>query len=250
VTTSNHILAIEISNPGAGSRSIGAGKSSGPSVAVGRFAGASVEVLGEEMLRSQTSDTGRLGGHDDDLLPAIDRLCVRAGVVPKSIGRVAVSVGPGGYTSVRIACAAGKMIALANHAVCVSVPTGLGVWQGVDPAVRAKPFAIALASKGETFYLQAADMDGLAGDGRLAGVEAIDAFADQRVGVLIADQHFGAACRARAEARGIQIVEPVFSAENVLLASARLAPIDPAHLLPVYPREPEAVALWKAKTAK
>lgn len=249
MTHSDHMLAIEISNPGAGVRALAAGGVSGPSVALGRLSGSAIEVIGEESLRSQTSDTGRSGGHDDDLLPAIDRLCARLGVDRRTIGRVAASIGPGGYTSVRIAVAAAKMIALANGGSCVGVPTALGVWHGAPAALRSSPLAIVLASKGESFYMQRADGRGLLGSGGLATPEAIDGLADEGVRTIMADQHFPSAARARAAARGMQVVEPVFAARSVLQAAVTLEPVDPAALVPVYPREPEAVSLWKTRKA-
>src|SRR5262249_3389104 len=100
------VLAIEASNP-----SVGAG------VAIGRRRwGGGVEVLGVSPVRQGNRE-------EDDLMPAVDRVCRGAGVAPREIGVVAVSVGPGGYTAVRVAAAAGKMIAEGVAARCIAVPT-------------------------------------------------------------------------------------------------------------------------------
>ena len=95
-------LAIEASNP-----SCTAG------VAIGSRTGG---LLGVEAVAAGD-------GRHDDLMSAIDRLAKRAGVGPRDIGRVAVSIGPGGYTALRIAVAAAKMMCEALRASCVAIPT-------------------------------------------------------------------------------------------------------------------------------
>jgi hypothetical protein len=44
------------------------------------------------------------------------------------------------------------------------------------------------------------------------------------------------------------IVEPVFDPAACLELAARLPDIEPALLLPLYPREPEAVTLWRRRS--
>jgi hypothetical protein len=69
-------------------------------VALGRVVtGVGAELLAREPLRSDHR-------HEDDLMPAIDRLFRAAGASPKDIRRVAVSAGPGGFTGLRSAIAA------------------------------------------------------------------------------------------------------------------------------------------------
>jgi tRNA A37 threonylcarbamoyladenosine modification protein TsaB len=103
-----YCLAIETSNPSINAEvALGVLRESGaPS--------AGVDCITVEPVRE-------VGRNEDDLLPAIDRACRRAGIAARQIARVGVSVGPGGYTSLRVACAAGKMIAEAVGALCVPV---------------------------------------------------------------------------------------------------------------------------------
>ncbi|MHC4446612.1 MAG: tRNA (adenosine(37)-N6)-threonylcarbamoyltransferase complex dimerization subunit type 1 TsaB, partial [Planctomycetota bacterium] len=49
--------------------------------------------------------------HDDDLIAAVDRLFARLGLEPGDLGVVGVSVGPGGFTGLRIAVSTAKMFA-------------------------------------------------------------------------------------------------------------------------------------------
>ena len=98
-TTPDLTLAIETSNP-----------ANGPGeVAIGARAAEGTSVLAIE----QVTPRGR---HDDALMPAIDAALKRAGATPRDLKRVAVSVGPGGFTGLRIAVATAKVIAEATGA--------------------------------------------------------------------------------------------------------------------------------------
>lgn len=223
-------LAIETSNPSA------AQGASGPGVAAGVVrAGGGVEVLGVEMLRSA-------GRHDDDLMPAIDRLWSRLGLPRAEIARVAVSLGPGGYTGLRVAVVAAKVIAEAVGAVCVGVPSAMVVARRAAPDLPA-PFGVALASKGSTTVVTVFD----APTSPVGGPREVDAESVETLGLraLIADRHLPPALRERCATLGVRIEEPIFDPAACLEASATLEPVDPARLVPIYGREPEAVRKWR-----
>ena len=87
--------------------------------------------------------------HDDELLPAIDRLYTRLGLEPRQTRAVGVSIGPGGFTGLRIAVATAKMLAETLGVDLVAVPSALvaaGSYRGSGPIV------VALAAKGETCW--------------------------------------------------------------------------------------------------
>lgn len=231
-------LAIEASNPSAAG--------STPGVALGRIthspqrARAAVELLGVELLRS----TAR---HDDDLLPAVERLwsgAVGSGLVTerREIGCVAVSVGPGGFTGLRVAIAAGKMIAEVFGARCVAVPSACVVARRVSPDLP-RPFAVLLASKRETVIATVFDD----ADGPPGVAQEIDASGLAALGVsgLIADGFLPEAIVAEARRLGLPIAEPVFEPAACLEAAADLPAVDPANLAAIYGREPEAVRKWR-----
>jgi tRNA threonylcarbamoyl adenosine modification protein YeaZ len=219
--TADLTLAIEMSNP-----SCEAG------VAIGSRAGG---TLGVEPIH--TGD-----GRHDDLMTAIDRLCLRLEVQPGRIGRVAVSRGPGGYTALRIAIATTKMLCESLHAGCVGIPSASVVARRVSTT---RPFAVILASKGETAFATVFDTPHSArGAGHL-----LDASALENLGVadLIADRFLPAPIIEAAQSLGIQIQPPRFDAAACLELSFDLSAIDPAHLAPLYPREPEAVTKWRLR---
>ena len=222
-------LAIETSNPSV---------HPGPGVALGRIAHGRADVLGVEPL----AKTSR---HDDDLMPAIDRLFARLGAAPNHIASVAVSVGPGGYTALRVAVATAKMIAEAQGARCVAVPAALPI------ALRARgveaPFAVLLAGKGDSawaaVFTEGWRTDPAAGSaGRLITAPDLDALGAR---ALVGDRFTPEPIRARAGELGIAIHEPVYDPAACLEAAAVLPDLDPGDLAPIYPREPDAVTLWR-----
>lgn len=232
------ILAIETTNPTA--------DAARPGVAVARSADGPVEV---EHLRA-----GRArGGHDDDLMPAIDRLLGRIGGAARDIGVVCVSVGPGGYTGLRVACAAGKMIAEGAGARCVAVPTALVVARRVPPSAweagGGGGVAVALASKGKSAWVQVVDPAAATPTGRLMTAADLGPLADAGVRTLVADRHLPEPMRAEAARLEMQVIEPVFDPAACIEAWRvyGLPLIDPAELVPLYPREPDAVTQWRAR---
>lgn len=225
-------LAIETSNPAGGA-----------GVAIGE-SGAATRVLGVEPVAPASPSIGR----DDGLMPAIDRLTRRLGIGPRDFARIACSVGPGGYTGVRIAVAAAKMIAEAVGARCVAVPSArVAARRANAVGGGARPFAVALASKGDTSFLTVFDAPSRPRDaGRLVSAGE---FPPEDLAFLIGDRFVPEAIRAGAERRGIPLVEPVFDPAACFEESLLLAEIDPAGLLPVYPREPDAVTQRRKRSA-
>lgn len=221
-------LAIETSNP-----------SSGAEVGVGEIQDGVMTVLAIEKVR----DVGR---HEDDLLPALERACAGANVRPRQIRVVAVSVGPGGYTSLRVACAAGKMVAEASGGMCVSIPTATSV--AISVGSRDVAFAVCLAGKDGSAHVTVFPRGWKLGNTAPVGtVTDADGFPFQEVEQLIGDRHVPESIRARAAAAGLQMVEPRFSAATALRVAGVLPTVDPALLTPIYPREPDAVTLWRKR---
>jgi tRNA threonylcarbamoyladenosine biosynthesis protein TsaB len=232
------LLAIEISNPSSGG---------GGGVAVGRVdGGGHVELLAVESV-PERSPPG-----EDRLMPAIVAATARAGVGPGELVCVAASVGPGGYTAVRVACATAKLLALGAGCACAAVRSA-AVAAASDlmdggGGVGGGPVAVALASKGDSAWFEVYARAG-ATEPTLAGLFTsgeLDALGP--VGVLLADGFLPAPIRAAAAARGLEIRPLRFDPAACLRLAARARRVDPAELNPLYPREPDAVTLWRART--
>ncbi len=219
------VLGIEASNPSAGAAE----------VALGRIASdGSVRVVDRETL----SPSAR---HDDDLLPAIERLCARAGVRPKELVRVVVSAGPGGFTAVRIAMTVAKTIALASDAELVPVPSWRVAAHGlVEPGMRT---VLCMASKREQVFTVLYEAGG--SSERVLGSIAASEVAELAPATLIADDRQPAELLAWAARADVPIVPPEFSASRLFACVGGALAVDPAKALPVYPRRPEAVRLWE-----
>ncbi|MDK1031563.1 MAG: tRNA (adenosine(37)-N6)-threonylcarbamoyltransferase complex dimerization subunit type 1 TsaB [Planctomycetia bacterium] len=72
------------------------------------------KVLAEETFATRQS-------HGRDLLPTVDALCRDAGWSPRDVGLVAVSIGPGSFTGIRIAVVFAKVLAMQTGAKIVAV---------------------------------------------------------------------------------------------------------------------------------
>lgn len=211
-----------------------------------------------EPLRAKPSGSA-FGGLDDDLLPAIDRIVRRANASPSRISRVAVSAGPGGYTGLRVACAAAKMIALARGGACDCVRVRsahsalVGTWAGLN-AAESSVVAVMLASKGETSWCevyQVEHTDPVAAraiaEPRLIDASNVPELLALSVSHVIGDRYVPASIRGAVCARGIPMHAPRFDAIGVLKLAVSGSGGDPEALNPIYPREPDAVTLWRQR---
>lgn len=189
--------------------------------------------------------------HDDDLLPAIDRLFKRLKLRPSDLkqGALAVSIGPGGFTGLRIAVATAKMFAETLGVNIVAVPSAL---VAAEQYQGAGPIMIALASKADTAWCTKLEMVNrfwsIEGQPRLEDSQSLDLAGIQ---AMIADKHLPAALCHRCKDARIPIIEPVLDPRASLIVAQRMLLdgliTDPLKLIPLYPRQPEAVSLWEKK---
>jgi len=61
--------------------------------------------------------------HTEELMPQVAHMLAQAGVRPAALRAVAVALGPGSFTGLRVALAAAKGLALANGLALLGVPT-------------------------------------------------------------------------------------------------------------------------------
>lgn len=206
-----------------------------------------VEVPGAEVVEEVvvTGDRSR-----EDLVPAIDRAMTRAGVEPTQLDAVLLNAGPGGFTGLRVAHAAAQAIALATGAKvvqvcaaqCARAASVMAGDLGADDAGW-----VALASKGQEAWVR------LVGAPRASegvSMEA-DAWHPGPVPRLLCDEHLPPSFRDRAAAAGVTLL-PLRVAARAVLAAGREALrsgefTPPDRLVPRYPREAEAVRLWRLR---
>lgn len=203
-------------------------------------------VVHEEMLSPKKR-------HDDDLMPAIDRVFSRAGLSPVDLrsGAVGISIGPGGFTGLRIAVTTAKLLAETQGAKVIAVPSARVAAQSMkDQSVR--EIVVALASKGESAWCtrlrRTPTTWPISGERGLRDAATLDL---RGIDALCADEFLPPSIRARCEVEHVPIVEPEFEPRACLvLAEEMLAQghaTDPLRLSPLYPREPEAVTIWNRR---
>jgi len=184
-------------------------------------------------------------------MPAIDRLLTKSGLQPGDLEAVGLSIGPGGFTGLRIAITTAKMLAETLEVKLIAIPSALVVAESHNPA-HAGPILVALASKGDTCWLTKVEMTPgrweIQGEPGLMDAHQLEL---TDITVLLGDHHVPEAIRKKCEDISVSIIEPQFDPAACLkvslyrLASGDIA--DPLTLLPLYPRPPEAVTLWEKR---
>jgi tRNA threonylcarbamoyl adenosine modification protein YeaZ len=246
------ILAIEITNP----------TISPPAVAIAQPDGT---PLAKELLAHAK--------HEEDLIAAIDRVLNRAGKTRHELSLIACAVGPGGFTSCRIATAAAASIALGLNLRAVAVPSSLVAFVhalGTNQlSAQSFPVAVCLASKQDSTFatLFAADccalphassstphaLDARAVQAALEGAKAMNAadFSSLCPRTILSDAHLPQGIKHYCDEHQISILSPSLCPSIVaaIASESSLArPVSPEQLVPIYPREPEAVRLWALRT--
>lgn len=100
-------------------------------------------VLAEETWHAQRR-------HDDHLFAGIERILALSALGPADVTRLAVAIGPGSFTGVRVAIAAAQGIARASGAAAVGVMT-LDVAAHPFAACRTRVCALIPAGRGEHY---------------------------------------------------------------------------------------------------
>lgn len=167
--------------------------------------------------------------HTTELLPAIVEVSERAGVPLREIERVAVGVGPGAFTGLRIGVATARAIATANQTGLIAVSSLAALDTGdVTPVVDARRSEL---------YFRTAQTDRL-----IERAEAIEQIAQAG---LPAIGDGAIKFRAELEAVGVEVAPDddlvhVIGAAAILDIAAGLAPQAPDEVVPNYIRPPDA----------
>ncbi len=190
----------------------------------------------------------------DLLLPAIISLCADAAITRQDLRAVAVSTGPGGFTGLRVAIATSKGICEALSIPAIDVPSALVAAMGARSSwwPRDREAIVALASKGEESWITHVCADELGNlSVRCASSMTASEFEPREDCVLLADEYLPVALLNGAIEAKMTILPPVFRASDLLVvAEHRFASgdvTDAVALAVRYPREPEAVTLWRRR---
>lgn len=206
-----------------------------------------IRLAGGEILQESVDAADR---SREDLLPAIERVMARAGLGPERLGAVMLNAGPGGFTGLRVAHAAAQAIAIARSIPVVQVSgadcaRASAVLSGDLPDADA--CWVALASKGLETWIALAAPGGTA-EGR--SIE-VGSWRPGDCRVLVADEHLPQPWLEAVASHGLRVIALRPEARAVLAAGMpmlqRGAFTPPEALVPAYPREAEAVRLWRQR---
>ncbi len=188
--------------------------------------------------------------HDDDLMPAIARAFDRINASPKDLGGVVVSIGPGGFTGLRIAVSTAKTLALALKCHLFAVPEADAVVQVVGAGA---PLAVCLSGKHGHFWTAFHERGCLSNGQLISTQDIIERSSRLGIGQIAVSQPQDRLTdlAAAAASAGINLIDVRPDASNVFQAGCRLLAAgqttSPECLLPLYPREPEAIRLWRQR---
>jgi len=184
----------------------------------------------------------------DSVMPALDKAINLVGGNPKKINAILVSIGPGGFTGLRVAVATAKMISLATGANIVPVETAMGV-VAADEHAPQKSLVIS-AIKNTTCWLTAVDKDYWTCKGGLIEFEEIEQLIHGQC-VIYGDSFLPDEVVSMCNENGVEIRRVSSRASSIMYVGLGFLTegktVDPNALLPLYPREPEAVRIWKAQ---
>jgi tRNA threonylcarbamoyladenosine biosynthesis protein TsaB len=112
---------------------------------------AAVAVLASGGVAASRDDSQPVG-QAERLIPMIDAVCAEAGMRLPDLDLLAVTVGPGSFTGIRVGLAAARGLALATGLPCVGVTSFAAVAAAVLPELR--PLAVALDSRRDEIFVQ------------------------------------------------------------------------------------------------
>lgn len=186
-------------------------------------------------------------GHSEALIPMVRRVLVAAAAGFADVDLVAVTVGPGGFTGLRVGLAAARGIALAADIRCIGVTTLETIAAAVQRRERdCRHVLVALDTRRGDFYAQAFSAEGEGLDApRSVDAVVLPDLVPGREALVAGDAR--AAAIAALEDAGIA-AESVAGSDHadagVVAAVAacrfRAGHTDPQRPLPLYVRRPQA----------
>lgn len=207
----------------------------------------------------------------DRLMPAIDAAFRALKAEPGDLAAVIVSIGPGGFTGLRMAVATAKALALGVGCEIVAVPSAVVAASTLALELpETREAFVALACKGDDAWIahvrvaqtgceliraelaDAAVFERMVAEARESRDDP-DA-REPRSSLLICDEHLPASLTRVANAMDLSRAPLRLSARaclhegRALLARHEVTTADA--LAPLYPREPEAVRLWRIRQAQ
>ena len=182
-------------------------------------------------------------GHAEALMPMIERMMTSAGLIYGDLDRIAVTVGPGSFTGLRVGIATARGLAMASQKPAIGVTTtevlaaAVPLYEYGDAEGGERRILSVVDSKRDDVFAQVFTADGLAASEILnLGYDSLaGTFTGNLIVVGDAAQRAVISLGQNAEASSASALCAV---EHIaFIASAR--PIDPRGPLPIYVRSPD-----------
>ncbi len=194
------------------------------------------DVVAEEVL-------GR--GHDSRLAPIVQTVLEQAGIAPADLARVAVAVGPGSFTGVRVGVAFARGLALSLDIPSVGINT-LDALAASAPDTPGLVVAAEDVKRGEVIWRLFADGAPLGAPDRAAAADAVAAIAGMANGAPVSSAGTGAPLIASQSIMdtGVRIFDLVRAADLGEAADPAAAPATPFYARPPDAKLPGGVDPW------
>lgn len=205
---------------------------------------ASVGLVAGDRRWTRVATIGR--GHAEILMDAIAGLLAEAEVAPSTLERIAVTVGPGSFTGLRVGIAAARGLALVKRIPVVGVPTlMIHAAHALALMEMPRPVLALLPARADELYGQAFDADGAPLSPPAAGTSA-DFAAEAAAGNFVVA---GAGAAVLGEGFAPVHRDSAPSIDMLLDLGARL---DPALFppKPLYVKPPDAAPQGGARIAR
>lgn len=186
--------------------------------------------------------------HTLELSPAVERLLAQCGVTTEQLTGLAVSIGPGSYSGLRIGLAMAKGIAAVRHLPLVGLST-LDIIAAGQPYTQGQGALITVVQAGRGRVIAGRYRWGKGrwqprGEPDLMDWETLFASIDGTASLTgeINEAGFAALAEAQAKEVPVKLVSPVYRLRRAgFLAEAALEQLqsnptgfDPAHIVPIY----------------
>lgn len=195
-------------------------------------------------------------GQAEALMPMIEAVLDEAATPLDTIDLIAVTIGPGAFTGLRIGLAAARGLALASGVPALGITTFAAVAAQVPPQARAgRRLVVALDSKRSELYLQAFAADGMPqGEGALVAPADLAGWVPEGPLLLAGDAapRLAAALLQSAPNSALTLAPGLGvpdAADVARLAAAAWHPgLRPPPPLPLYLRAPDTTAPGRGPT--
>jgi len=190
------------------------------------------------------------GRYADDVFPSIVSVAESLHIPPNKIEVVVVSIGPGGFTGLRTSVSISKMIAISTEAKLVAVESAIVTASKGN--VGEGPFFVVSSVKNEEFWLSRVQKKSgvWVCDSAITTTSELLHKIDTVHGVFV-DDFLPGDTKCLLEKHNTPLYQSKPDATTLLHIGVERfkagVTVDPQHILPLYPREPEAVRVWQTR---